>query len=354
MKRFLLITVLTMSCIITQAQQTLPKDFFDLKFDEKYSTEDLKKHLDGNGSFVRETGTFDIGPTTYNGYSFSNVTYLGRCYPLMTLMTLSHGTLGGIAFTFTKDDIKIEGQTLDKIYDELKKDLKEQYGELSEFPVDGRTDISRLLNINNGVTLRLDKWTSDGETSQIEFSYISLTAPFVDEYKAMYPTIQDTFMGIRIGTKQTTYSIKSAVGYKGNYLDENYDSFGKNITFTKMSFAGRTWDFGSFSLTDKGEFYRICAYDSLKDGYGYDDEKRDANNTYESYKSKLDDKYGVHDERESDDGKYVIYIGENNVAIILSNERGKSTGGEYRRYIKITYYQTEIFNKLSEKSSDEL
>lgn len=188
----------------------------------------------------------------------------------------------------------------------------------------------------------------------IEVSYLSLTAILTDAYKVVYPTIQDTFMGLKIGSYQTISSIKSAVGYKGEYLNERLDSYGKTIIFTKMMFAGKTWDFGSFSLTDKGELYRVCAYDSLKDGFGYDDENNDAQQTYDSYKIKLNNKYGVQDENESSKGKFITYIGGNDISIILSNERSKSTGGEYRRYVQIEYYHTAIFNKLSEQSADEL
>lgn len=109
-----------------------------------------------------------------------------------------------------------------------------------------------------------------------------------------------------------------------------------------------------FSLTDKGELYSVCVYDSLKDGFGYDDEQNDAKQTYDSYKIKLDDNYGVHDEKESSNGKYIVYIGGNDIAIILSNERSKSAGGKYLRYVKIEYYHTAIYDKLSEQSTDEL
>lgn len=179
-------------------------------------------------------------------------------------------------------------------------------------------------------------------------------AIIIDSYIAAYPTIQDTFLGIKMGSQQTSYSIKSAIGYKGEYLNEEYDPYGKTIIFTNFIFAGKTWDYGNFSLTDKGELYSVSAYDSLDEGYGYEDELNTAEQTYELYKSSLDAKYGVHDEQESDNGKYVIYVGNNDISIILSNERNKSTGGEYRRYITIQYYQAAIYNQLSTSGFDEL
>lgn len=353
MRKSLLFVIFVLSWMCSYAQQSLPNEFFGLKFEETYSLEEMKEHVGNKGTFVQETGTIEMGTTNYNGYVFSNASHDNRHYPLMTLMTLEHGTFGGISFTFTKDSASTDS-TLEIIYNELKDSLIKQYGELVEFPIEEQSDVSRLMSLQNGVALRLDKWVNENGITDIEVSYISLIAILADAYKVTYPTIQDTFLGLKIGSRQTTFSIKSAVGYKGEYLDEQLNSYGKIITFTKMIFAGKTWDFGSFSLTDKGELYSVCVYDSLKDGFGYDDEQNDAKQTYDSYKIKLDDKYGVHDEKESSNGKYIVYIGGNDIAIILSNERSKSAGGKYRRYVKIEYYHTAIYNKLSEQSTDEL
>ena len=206
--------------------------------------------------------------------------------------------------------------------------------------------------IGNGVALRLDKYISNDTITAVEISYISLIAIMTDNNIGTYPTIQDTFLDLKLGTEQTSYSIKSAVGYKGEYLNEEYDPYGKTISFTNFIFAGKKWDYGVFRLTDKGKLFNVSAYDSLDERYEY--ELNAADQTYELYKSSLDAKYGVHDEQESDNGKYVIYVGNNDISIILSNERNKSTGGEYRRYITIQYYQTAIYNQLSNNGFDEL
>ena len=344
---------MAISSLLAQAQKPLPKDFFGLTFEQKYTVEDIKNHLEGYGTFIRETGAFEMGETTYNGYSFSDVKYMGRTYPLMTIMTLPHGTFGGTTFSYTEDNIT-DGQPLDEIYDELKNELTERYVGLVDFPIEGHPEISRMLNMNNGVILRLDKYVNDGKISLVELSYLSMTAAMTDAYNAMYPTIQDTFMGLKMGSKQTPNSIKAAVGYKGKFLNEKYDVYGKNIIFTDISFAGRTWDYGNFALTDNGEFYYISIYDSLDDGYLYSDERREADNTYNIYKSKLDKKYGFHEETEDDNGKAVIYMGGNDMGIILSNTRSQSSGGEYRRYVKLEYLKSDIYDRLQKKSSDEL
>ena len=87
--------------------------------------------------------------------------------------------------------------------------------------------------------------------------------------------------------------------------------------------------------------------------YNYD-ERNEAKQTYDSFKSRLDEKYGNVVEKDENGKCSSVYIGENDVAIVLSNERSKSSGGEYRRYVTIAYVQTDINNELANKSSDEL
>ncbi len=168
------------------------------------------------------------------------------------------------------------------------------------------------------------------------------------------PAIQDTFFGMKLGTIQSLSTLKSSLWHKGEYLNEQYDSFGRNVTFRKLTFAGKTWDYGDFRLSDKGELYEVSVYDSINDVLASEDVKKEAEQIYANYKEKLDAKYGYRDENSSEDGKYVIYYGENDIVVILSNVRRKSQRGEYRRYVEIDYIQTAINKRLSEKCDDEL
>lgn len=169
-----------------------------------------------------------------------------------------------------------------------------------------------------------------------------------------YPTIQDTFFGMKMGSKQTVQSIKESVGYKGSYLDDEYTADGKTVTFKDIVFAGRTWDYGTFYLTDSGAFYDLRIYLSLNDGYSNDDERKEAQSTYDNYKQKLTDKYGERYERDLDGGTGMAWYGGNQMAVQISNTRSQSKGGAYRRYVTLDYWQTEIYEKLTQKSDDEL
>lgn len=117
-------------------------------------------------------------------------------------------------------------------------------------------------------------------------------------------------------------------------------------------FAGKTWDFGTFSLTESGELYDLSVNISLTD-YKSDDQK-EADKTYESFKTRLAEKYGEAKEGIDDDGKSVGYIGNNGIGLSLSKQRSKSKGGNYRLYVTLNYYSFEIYQRLFNQSNDEL
>ncbi len=338
---------------VAYAQQPITNDFWGLKLGEVYTLEQITEHVGENGTFAEDLGDVDLG-TVYRAYAFTDVNFNDKVVSPFIFLTLPHGILGGIYIPYTSDNIP-EGQSLDSVFEQLKKELTDKYGVLEEFPIEGHPEITRLLYMQEGIAIRLDKWKSEDVVTEVDVAYLSLVASVNEALLELKgPTIQDTFFGMKMGSRQSVSSLKSAIGYKGEYLDEQYDSFGKNVSFTKLIFAGKTWDYGNFKLSDKGELYGISAYDSLDDGYFYEDEKKAAERTYEAYKEKLNDKYGQREEKTTDDSKYVIYMGENDMAIILTNERSKSQGGTYRRYVKIEYIQTAINQRLSDSNTDEL
>lgn len=337
---------------VVYAQQPID-EFFGLKLGEVYTLEQITDHVGENGSFAEDLGDVDLG-TVYRAYLFSNVNFNDKVVPSFIFLTLPYGTLGGVYIPYTQDNIP-EGQSLDNVYESLKTELTDLYGTFEDFPIEGHPEIKRLIYIQSGVAIRLDKWISENAITEVDVAYLSLVASVNEALKELKgPTIQDTFFGMKMGSIQSVSTLTSALRHKGEYLDEQYDSFGKNVSYTKLIFAGKTWDYGNFKLSDKGELYWISAYDSLDDGYVYNDEKKEAERIYETYKKRLSEKYGQREETETDDSKYIIYLGENDMAIILTNERSKSQGGTYRRYVKLEYIQTAINDRISKSSNDEL
>ncbi len=167
-----------------------------------------------------------------------------------------------------------------------------------------------------------------------------------------YPTIQDTFFGMKMGSLQNCSTIKQALYGKGEFLRQNHTSSGEVCVFKEVIFAGRTWDFCELCLSDRKELYDIVVYDSLHD-FGYD-EKKEAEKLYETYKNKLTVKYGIREEEKEEDEQSVFYLGENSMCVLLYSRRSKSEGGSYRRFVGIDYTQTEIYRRLLAVNDDEL
>lgn len=351
MKRILLALAFVAIAVVSRAQTPLPDEFFGLKFCERYTVEQMKAAVGENGTYfeIDNTEPYEIGSTKYYRYGFENVTYGGRTYDYMLLLNHLNGKFGMAFFGYAADPDN--PAVIKKVYDDLRNELS-QGRTLTEFPITDHPEVLRLISIESDVMVRLDKYTDGDRITGVELSYVSSWAGAELLLESQYPTIQDTFLGMKMGSKQTAYSIKSAVGYKGEYLNEEYTTNGKKLIFKDIVFAGREWDYGTFYLTEDGSFYMLTVECSLTDWKS--DDKKEAQSIYDSYKQKLTDKYGDKEEKDSDEGKYIMWFGNNDMAVMISNNRGKSNGGEYRRYVSIGYFQTEIYDRLSQKSDDEL
>lgn len=353
-RRIIFTICFTFITAVSLAQQKdLPEEFFGLKFCEKYTPEQLKDAMKNNGTFfeIDNSVPYEMNGTQYLRYGFRNVNYDGRGYPLLVLATNTSGALSLVNFYISSNPDS--PAMLDSTYNVIKSELSKDY-ELTYYPVQDHPEIERMVAINNGVTLRLDKCTEDGQITAIGISYFSLLSNLMEAIESERPEIQDSFFGMKMGSTQTLLTIDRAVGHKGKWLDEEYITNGKVIIFKDVSFAGRTWDFANFYLTKDGVLYEVKFNISLEDYGSYSDEWKQAQSTYNYYRQKLNDKYGEKEETESDNGKYTTFIGKNDMAVMVSNERSQSKGGSYRRYVSLDYIQTEYFNQQTNKSDDEL
>ena len=166
------------------------------------------------------------------------------------------------------------------------------------------------------------------------------------------PAVQDTFFGIKLGSGQTEESINAAVGNKGTFFSDHVVSFGKLITYKDIDFAGKKWDYCDFHLTGKGQFYKLNFYISLSDNNLEDSESADE--SYESFRSKLASKYGERREITDENEKQVFYVGSNGICLRLSSMRIQSNGGQYRRYVTLNYFDRKINDNLDTQNLDEL
>lgn len=160
-----------------------------------------------------------------------------------------------------------------------------------------------------------------------------------------YPIIQDTFFGMKMGSRQSQSKIKVNLHHKGEVYGYSYVPSGVLYYLKKVIFSGTTWESGNLYLSDKGVFYRFRVYST--EVYGEE--------LYESYKSKLVEKYGKCEEKITEDEKKIVYTGENDMSVTLySKLNGIERGSSRRYYVVIDYTQTAIYNRMKAINDDEL
>ena len=348
MKKYIIVVALFALSVIANAQQTIPDEFFGLRFGDSYTLEQIKSHIGDDGIYLGAKDSIDFSSITWKGYTFQNVTYGDRLYPSMIVLTLNSNIFGGLLFAF--DENIPAGQTLDSIYNELCEELSRKYKLMDSSNPDTHTDAKISMSEEGSAVMVVHQKSED--TDVVSVAYLSMSLIYSDMLNAALPTLQDTFFSMKMGSRQNPSSIKTAVGYKGTFISENNDFYGKVVTFKDLMFAGRTWDFGTFRMNDEGAFYEIRVEISLTDYLS--DDKNELNRVYELFKERLANKYGEKDEESDEDGNSVSYVGNNSITLTLSNIRGKSNGGEYRRYVILNYMDMAIIEQMSKLSNDEL
>lgn len=241
---------------------------------------------------------------------------------------------------------------LDSLYAHLADSLSTKYKMYSDSTIYSKHCI--CLDAD-GMTVNLTK-----DDTSITLSYSDNN--YKEEYKSLMdffpkpPEIQDTFFGLKLGQKYTIPRVKVLIETKGHglYYNSERSATGMRVQFFDVSFAGKIWEICEIFLTENDEFAQFTVYDSL-DNYG--EEKREAKETYESYKKTLDKKYGtdmlpfVNDEGEDISASY---FGANRISLVLYNRKGKSSDGSYRRYVGMQYSHFEIMKTTLEAFENEL
>ena len=342
-------------CNLCDAQ---PNSFFGLELGKCYDKEQVSAIVKNNGikdGYADVVKEEENNPLGLISYYFKDIQHGNHIYPVMAAQVLpADNKLVNVSFIdFTQEGI-LSGAQLEEIYISVLDSLKHLYP-FEKIDTDS-PDLIRMYYNNIfglGPSVRLDKYLSNGITNTIELSYIStldLALAMLDNVPPR-PNIQDTFFGLKMGNKYTHSQIKLALNGRGKFLSES--NIGENsVTFTDVYFAGSKWDFCAISLSAKNELYIISFYNSYAT-YEYEEEAA-TKRTYQSLKEKLDEKYGERETKSEDGNLSTIYIGGNDMAIMLDKEKSKSKGGSYRNYFKLTYYQSAIGSSQSKADNDEL
>jgi len=331
-----------------------PDSFYGLRLGEVYTQEQIIKAVGDNGAFqgALEHDYNDGSGIEKDIYLFSPAKYNGYFYPSMTIQCSSKTKkLLEVSFVYTDSD-GLDTSSLFQEYERMVDDLNAHYP-MVHIEMDDPTE-TRYIYLNAfGTTVRLDKTEENGTISFIQLAFISTlsTAMEIYEQTPSLPEIQDNFFGLTLGHRYTTNQVKNVLGAHGAFLNEARAPHGVEIHFSEVIFAGHKWDFCAVEMATDGRLYTFSVYDSRID---ISNERIENKNTFESYKKRLDEKYGIAESHEDESGVYATYVGSNDVAIILSNSQARSKGGSYRLYAKIVYVQTKISNEINSLSDSEL
>ncbi len=354
MKRIIVTIVFSALCTLLAAQND--STFFGLRLGQVYSESEIIDAVSPYGKYV-EKGECTDGLTV--PYMFEEVNWGGRLSPIVAVSSAERGhTLTAISFGIRATDVD-NLEALEKIASALRDSLSAiDANAYHQYAQDSTSVRSFYASPSNEqIMIRVDCCYDNKTLESVQVNYIHLKAALKASMDSLFPPrpkIQDTFFGLKLGERYRLNDINRAFYQSGDYLDSTKGRNSVSYTYTKVYFAGHKWNYCVVDVTDDGRFYSIRVYDSLSDNsYNYD-ERNEAKQTYDSFKSKLDEKYGNAVETDEDGKCSSVYLGENDVAIVLSNERSKSSGGEYRRYVTIAYVQTDINNELANKSLDEL
>lgn len=328
-----------------------PVYHFGFKLGDVISSENIISAMSTYGTYF-EPEESDDDDICFS-YCFKDVVNKENKYDIVYFQSLKNGKLVKVGYGFVGND-RMDSRTLEDIYKSIADTIAVKYN-MIEFS-DSTTYYS-LVSLGSVPTVSLVKSMEDGKDVSIELIYTSAQDLFLEAFKDInlgYPDIQDQFFGMKFGDKLKAYEIKDALASKATFLQQKREGDGTSYVFTDVVFAGNVWNYGTLAVTTGDEFYYCSFYDTWPDGYSYDDERRDAKNSFDRLKSRLDEKYGEVEIDTDDMGSYARYIGGNDVILILSNKRSQSSGGSYRRYVELTYVHRGIVNKQKEVSDDEL
>lgn len=355
MRKLFLILFLLIVSIIANAQA---RTVFGLVFGKTYTENDLRSIINSNSDGQYEVTTWSDRTASIQGLleevKVSNLSMAADLFSPITVMVYPVRSMKGRPAYMISLSTDKELQSVASFYDETCGDPFLVYHHLADslksiYPTESIQDgIGLQCNNNEGISIVLKK--------EDKYVYLSFTDnSYIEEaFNSILPPIQDTFMSLTLGNRYSVERVKSVLDTRGAFLNSTRNATGTEVSFTKIAYAGKIWDYGSIMLTIDGEFAQFSVYDSLNDYY---DERKDARDTYDRYKEILDKKYSsaIYPSIE-DDGTSVtaFYRGGNGISLMIYNKRDKTAGGSYRRFVGIEYSHIGIIRGLMDSRENEL
>lgn len=336
MKR-ILITLIALVTSMTAFAQT--EEIFGVSLGGKYTADELISILDGKATFANHAFDPSIDNIDINIYYFTGFKYNDQDFYL-AIKTAPDNVLFYISMFQLKDEETMTESTLRLNHIKAKTKLFAKYPDMVSSKTNNNGYDTYTHKYSDNVELRI---VSGEEMFEIDYTDLEALRTSVTR-NTEYPEIQDSFFGVKF-EKKIKNTIVDAVGTKGSYVGVENNGDVIAYKFLNIRFGGSTWDFGKFS-TYNDQFFIFEVNDSYPDGYSYEDERAEANAKYENLMEIMKKKYGkVWDEIDEDGNKCAYVYGKNHISIKIFNEKLRSVGGEYRRYVGIEYVFEPLFEK---------
>ncbi len=144
--------------------------------------------------------------------------------------------------------------------------------------------------------------------------------------------VQNTFWGNQFGS--TFHDVRNNLKQQGF---ETFPNGNRELSCYDVRFGGYEWRFCDFIFNNQSKFYTIKLSTPFKNS-------QNAVQAYEDLKENLQNKYKgcpssyTLDDDENDTDRYIdIFDKYGDVKLLLSLDYGKSKGGDYFYYLRLTY-----------------
>ena len=353
MKRILL-SIITL-CAYSVLNAQVKPDMFEFlsTFERKTTIEEFKSKygdsfhpLNDTLQIPDDTGLFFTDLFSYDGKPSVQIVVIDPDTGVVTLCAIPDATkLDSLAYSQASAEFK--NYIINKIGepDEINEDISENADFLARF-----TDV----RYDNGKRYLWENASGEAEyaafairSNGTETFIFMVMPPSVEEEPKMpvgesaIPIQRIFFKKLELGKYFPSYQLTSYLGVSSDMMVEKKTSEGGSYTIIYDGyFGGQQWDFVEVKSVD----YKLSSIE-------FTNTQTDDNTfIYDSLLEKLTDKYGE---------PMVLSTGgrswyDSYTILSLYHTYAKSTGGEWRHYVVLTYVDRDLYNQGESKALDEL
>lgn len=350
MKRVLLIISCALFSVAINAQNTNPYEgvFWGLSFGKHYSLEEILEHVGDAATYVNS-----VGDDSQQAYAFSNAMFESVVFDQLFFIAANGPELNYAVFINSASDTHTPASLAD-YYSKMLNEFEGKYEHSSKtdyLDFLGLEECVLFMNYTDRIAALLARNSASEQLSIVGVAFIDMESLLGDRAPSRLPDLQDTFFEQKLGEKTNLTKIKAAVGQKGEYVMTDDSDTDIIYSFDDLTFGGNKWDTGDFYVTKEGYFYSFTVSTSFRDSF---DDRNTGKKLYESFKDKLQSKYGEGRVEEEIDDYKVTFNGKNGIFAYISYSRSQANNGSYRYYVTIDYVHNRLLGELEAAEMDEL